>query len=307
MHEEQDMTKMGGLWRKIPWTHATFLIGALSLAGIPLFAGFFSKDLILDEAFVLGWWPVFIVGVIVAALTGFYMFRLMGLTFYGKSRVDPEVEPKVHESPPSMVGPLVLLAIPTIFLGIVIGTGLFVNDAGKVAFDPGGPVLGTSPIKKWLEPVFHPGEAILGITFPDYVFFGLNGTLLIISVAMAALGIGAAIWLFGIFNTRARLETVDSLAGRNRVSRFLYTASLNKWYFDELNHVLFYVIGGRVANGVMWFDVKVVDGIVNGVGTITQRIGDDVRHIQTGRVQNYALGIAIGLIVIATLFILMAR
>ena len=155
--------------------------------------------------------------------------------------------------------------------------------------------------------MFHPGEAILGITFPDYVFFGLNGTLLIVSVAMAALGIGAAIWLFGIFNTRARLETVDSLAGRNRVSRFLYTASLNKWYFDELNHVLFYVIGGRVANGVMWFDVKVVDGIVNGVGTITQRIGDDVRHIQTGRVQNYALGIAIGLIVIATLFILMAR
>ncbi|MEX1295794.1 MAG: NADH-quinone oxidoreductase subunit L, partial [Candidatus Limnocylindrales bacterium] len=307
MHEEQDMTKMGGLWRKIPWTHATFLVGALSLAGIPLFAGFFSKDLILDETFVLGWWPVFIVGVLVAALTGFYMFRLMGLTFYGKSRVDPEVEPKIHESPPSMVGPLVLLAIPTIFLGLVIGTGLFVTDAGKVAFDPDGPILGTSPIKKWLEPVFHPGEAILGITFPEYEFFGLNGGLLIVSVAMAALGIGAAIWLFGIFNTRARLESVDSLARRNRVSRFLYTASLNKWYFDELNHLLFYVIGGRVANGVMWFDVKVIDGVVNGVGAVTQRIGDDVRQIQTGRVQNYALGIAIGLVVIATLFILMAR
>jgi NADH-quinone oxidoreductase subunit L len=307
MHEEQDMTKMGGLWRKIPWTHATFLIGALSLAGIPLFAGFFSKDLILDEAFVLGWWPVFIVGIIVAALTGFYMFRLMGLTFYGKSRVDPEVEPKIHESPPSMVAPLVLLSIPTMFLGLLIGTGLFVNDSGKVAFDPGGPVLGISPIKKWLEPVFHPGEVILGISFPEYEFLGLNGALLVISVAMAALGIGAAIWLFGVFNSRARLETVDSLTERNRVSRFLYTASLNKWYFDDLNHLLFYVIGGRVANGVMWFDIKVIDGVVNGVGTVTQRIGDDVRQIQTGRVQNYALGIAIGLIVIATVFILMAR
>jgi NADH-quinone oxidoreductase subunit L len=307
MHEEQDMTKMGGLWRKIPWTHATFLIGALSLAGIPLFAGFFSKDLILDEAFVLGWWPVFIVGIIVAALTGFYMFRLMGLTFYGKSRVDPEVESKIHESPPSMVAPLVLLSIPTMFLGLLIGTGLFVNDSGKVAFDPGGPVLGISPIKKWLEPVFHPGEVILGISFPEYEFLGLNGALLVISVAMAALGIGAAIWLFGVFNSRARLETVDSLTQRNRVSRFLYTASLNKWYFDDLNHLLFYVIGGRVANGVMWFDVKIIDGVVNGVGAVTQRIGDDVRHIQTGRVQNYALGIAIGLIVIATLFILMAR
>ena len=94
VHEEQDMTKMGALWRKIPWTHATFLVGALSLAGIPLFAGFFSKDSILDEAFVLGWWPVYLIGVVVAGLTGFYMFRLMGLTFYGKSRVDPAVEPK---------------------------------------------------------------------------------------------------------------------------------------------------------------------------------------------------------------------
>ena len=307
VHEEQDMTKMGGLWRRVPWTHWTFLVGALSLAGIPLFAGFFSKDLILDEAFVLGWWPLFIVGVIVAALTGFYMFRLMGLTFYGKSRVDPEVEPKIHESPPSMVGPLVLLAIPTIFLGLLIGTGLFVDDAGKVAFGPDGPVLGESPIKKWMEPVFHPGEVILGITFPEYEFFGLNGGLLIVSVAMAALGIGAAIWLFGVFNTRARLETVESLTRRNRVSRALYTASLNKWYFDDLNHLVFYRFGGHVANGVMWFDVKVVDGIVNGVGAVTQRIGDDVRQIQTGRVQNYALGIAIGLIVVATLFILMAR
>jgi len=307
VHEEQDMTRMGALWRKIPWTHWTFFIGALSLAGIPLFAGFFSKDLILDEAWVLGFEWVYIVGIGVAALTGFYMFRLMGLTFYGKSRVDPEVEPKIHESPPSMVGPLVLLAIPTIFLGLVIGTGLFVNDAGKIAFDPGGPVLGTSPIKKWLEPVFHPGEVILGITFPDYAFFGLNGGLLIASVAMAALGIGAAIWLFGVFNTRARLETVDSLAQRNGVSRFLYTASLNKWYFDELNDLVFYRFGGRVANGVMWFDVKIIDGIVNGVGALTQRVGDEVRHIQTGRVQNYALGIAIGLVVIATLFILLAR
>ena len=123
-------------------------------------------------------------GLLAAFCTAFYMFRLMGMTFYGKSRVDPEVEPRIHESPPSMVGPLVLLAIPTTFLGLLIGTGLFVNDGGKVAFDPGGPVLGISPIKKWLEPVFHPGEVILGITFPEYEFFGLNGGLLIISVAM---------------------------------------------------------------------------------------------------------------------------
>ncbi|HSM34690.1 MAG TPA: NADH-quinone oxidoreductase subunit L [Anaerolineae bacterium] len=290
VHEEQDMTRMGALWRKIPWTHATFLIGALSLAGIPLFAGFFSKDTILDEAFVLGWWPVYLIGVLVAGLTGFYMFRLMGLTFYGKSRVDPAVEPKIHESPATMVGPLVALAIPTIFLGLVIGLPL-----------------GDSTIKHWLEPVFHPGEVILGITFPEYEFIGLNGGLIVISVALAALGIGVAIWLFGVFNTRARLETVDSLARRDRVTRALYTASLNKWYFDDLYHVLFFRLGGLVASGVMWFDVHVIDGVVNGVGTLTQRAGVEVRHIQTGRVQNYALDIAVGLVVVAAVFILLAR
>jgi NADH-quinone oxidoreductase subunit L len=290
VHEEQDMTRMGALWRKIPWTHATFLIGALSLAGIPLLAGFFSKDAILDEAFVLGWWPVYLIGVVVAGLTGFYMFRLMGLTFYGKSRVDPAVEPKIHESPATMVGPLVALAIPTVFLGLVIGLPL-----------------GDSTIKHWLEPVFHPGEVILGITFPKYELIGLNGGLIVISVALAALGIGVAIWLFGAFNTRARLETVDGLARRSRMTRALYTASLNKWYFDDLNHLVFYRVGGMVANGIMWFDVRVIDGIVNGVGTLTQRIGDDVRHIQTGRVQNYALDIAVGLVVVAAVFILLAR
>jgi len=287
---EQDMNRMGALWRKIPITHWTFLIGALSLAGIPLFAGFFSKDAVLGESAVLGWWPVFVVGVIVAGLTGFYMFRLMGLTFYGKSHVDPEVEPKIHESPPSMVGPLVLLAIPTIFLGLTIGLPL-----------------GESTIKHWLDPVFHPAEVIKGIVFPEYELFGVDGGLIIISVAMAALGIGAAIWLFGVFNTRARLETVESLTQRNGITRFLYAASLNKWYFDDLNHLLFFRIGGAVADGVMWFDVRVVDGIVNGIGSATQSVGDSVRHIQTGRVQNYALGIAVGLIVIATFFILMAR
>ena len=290
VHGEQDMTRMGALWRKIPWTHWTFLIGALSLAGIPLFAGFFSKDAVLGEVAVLGWWPLFVIGVMVAGLTGFYMFRLMGLTFYGRSRVDPEVEPRIHESPPSMVLPLVLLAIPTVLLGLAIGLPL-----------------GDSTIKHWLEPVFHPAELIAGISFPEYELLGIDGGFILISVAMAALGIGVAIWLFGVFDAKARRQTVDGLAQRNRVTRFLYSASLNKWYFDDLNHLLFYRFGGAVASGVMWFDVKVVDGIVNGVGVVTQGVGDNIRHIQTGRVQNYALDIAVGLVVIAAVFILLAR
>ena len=290
VHDEQDMNRMGALWRRIPWTHATFLIGALSLAGIPLFAGFWSKDAILGELFIFGWGWIFLIGLIVAGMTGFYMFRLMGKTFYGKSHVDPEVEPRVHESPPSMVGPLVLLAIPTIFLGILIGTPL-----------------GNSQIFQWLEPIFAPATTIMQITHHEYELIGIDGSLIIASVAVAALGIGVGIWLFGIFNSKARLETVESLSNRNRVTRSLYIASLNKWYFDDLNHLLFYRFGGVIADGVMWFDVHVVDGIVNGVGAVTQGVGDGIRHVQTGRVQNYALGIAVGLIIIATLFILMAR
>jgi NADH-quinone oxidoreductase subunit L len=290
VHEEQDMDKMGALRKKIPITHWTFLIGALSLSGIPFFAGFFSKDAILGESFIFGWWPVFAVGLVVAGMTGFYMFRLMGKTFYGDSHVDPEVEPKVHESPRSMTTPLILLAIPTIFLGLLIGTPL-----------------GDSTIFNWLEPVFAPANEIMSIHHHEYEILGVDGGLILASVAVAALGIAVGIWFFGFFNLKARLDDVNAIAGRNRVTRFLYTASLNKWWFDDLNHLIFYRFGGKVADGVMWCDVKIIDGVVNGVGAVTQTIGDGVRHIQTGRVQNYALGIAFGLVVIAALFILMAR
>ncbi len=163
VHEEQDMTRMGGALAQDP-------VDALDLPHRRAVAGGHPalRGLLLQgprswtsrscwaggrSSSSASSWP---------ALTGFYMFRLMGLTFYGKSRVDPEVEPKIHESPPSMVGPLVLLAIPTAFLGLAIGLPL-----------------GDSTIKHWLEPVFHPGEVILGITFPEYELIGLNGGLIL--------------------------------------------------------------------------------------------------------------------------------
>jgi NADH-quinone oxidoreductase subunit L len=290
VHDEQDMRRMGGLWRRIPITHWTFLIGALSLAGIPPLAGFFSKDAIIGESFILGWSWITVIGLVVAALTGFYMFRLMGLTFYGRSRVDPAVEPRIHESPPSMTVPLILLAIPTLLLGIVIGLPL-----------------GDSVIHHWLEPIFHPAEETLGISLPEYELFGIDGALIIVSVAVAALGIGIGIWLFGLFRRDGKPATVQRLTARNGATRFLYRASRDKWWFDDLNHLVFYRLGGAIAAGVMWFDVRVIDGIVNGIATGAQASGDRVRRIQTGRVQNYALGIALGLVAVALLFIWLAR
>ena len=119
VHEEQDMRKMGGLSEKIPITYVTMLIGSLAIAGIPPLAGFFSKDEILGESLKLGFAWVWLIGFIVAGLTAFYMFRLMGMTFWGVFRGPKEVWDRIHESAPVMTVPLILLAIPSVFLGHV--------------------------------------------------------------------------------------------------------------------------------------------------------------------------------------------
>ena len=106
---------------------------------------------------------------------------------------------------------------------------------------------------------------------------------------------------------RPRPERVAELSARTGPARFLYRASLNKWWFDELNHLLFIRLGGVVAEAIRWFDERIIDGlVVNGTGRVTIRIGGGLRHIQTGRVQNYALGIALGLLVMAGAFLVIA-
>ena len=115
------MRKMGGLSKKIPITYVTMLIGSLAIAGIPPLAGFFSKDEILGESLKTGFVWVWAIGFVVAGLTAFYMFRLMGLTFWGVFRGPKEVWDEIHESPPVMTIPLILLAIPSIFLGMYLG------------------------------------------------------------------------------------------------------------------------------------------------------------------------------------------
>jgi len=287
VHEEQDMDRMGGLAGKIRITHLTMLIGTIAIAGIPPLAGFFSKDEILGETFKFGvyeqaFYVLFVVGMIVAGMTAFYMWRLMGKTFYGKSRVDPHVEPKIHESPWTMTLPLILLAIPSIGIGLALGWPL-----------------GDSTIKHWLEPVFHEAEVTLGRELPKVQLFGIDGILIVIAVSVATLGIVIAAALFGIGRKDGRSETVRSLTQRIPFGPALYRASFNRWYFDDLNHLLFVRFGGVVAESAAIFDRAVIDGIVNGTAKVTQGAGDRIRRIQTGKVQNYALGIAIGLIVIS--------
>jgi NADH:ubiquinone oxidoreductase subunit 5 (subunit L)/multisubunit Na+/H+ antiporter MnhA subunit len=116
----------------------------------------------------------------------------------------------------------------------------------------------------------------------------------------------AGIALFGVFRRSAARARVEAVTESSPATRFFYRASLNKWWFDDLNHLLFVVVGGRVAAAVWWFDRVIVDGAVNGVGRVTVGAGRGLRRVQTGRVQNYALGIAIGLIVMIGSYFLVA-
>src|SRR3954465_444169 len=286
VHEEQDMNRMGGLWRKIPITHWPMLIGPIAIPGIPPLAGFFSKDEILGEAFKGGFVWVWAIGIIVAVMTAFYMWRLMGKTFYGESHVDPHTAPNVHESAWQMTVPLILLAIPSIFLGMLLGLPF-----------------GNSVLAGWLEPVFEESEQVLHGAPEQFQLFGIDGFLIGASVAVAALGLAVGVYVFGWMNRNGRRDIAVKAPALNPATQFAYRGSLNKWWFDELNDLLFLRLGGRVAASLWWFDRTIIDGAVNGLGALTRDAGGGLRRIQTGRVQNYALGIAIGLLVMAGSFL----
>jgi NADH-quinone oxidoreductase subunit L len=292
------MRKMGGLSRKIPWTYATMLIGSLAIAGIPPLAGFFSKDEILGAAFkaggdASGFYIVWAVGFLVAGMTAFYMFRLMGLTFWGESRVDPEVEQHIHEAPWSMRGPLVVLAIASIGIGFALG---YPPENG--------------PIHHWLAPIFEGPLAVLGHHEAPYAFFGLDGALALASVLVALVGIAYAWRFFGVdlgpFRFAPQRERVARIVRSSPEWTFLYRASVNKWWFDDINDLLFVRFGGIVVEALRWFDVHVIDGAVNGVAALTRSTGGRIARVQTGHVQNYAFGIALGLVLMAVGFLVAA-
>ena len=235
---------------------------------------------------------VWAIGIFVAMLTAFYMFRLMGLTFWGEFRGPKAIWDKIHESPPIMTVPLILLAIPSVLLGLFLGLPL-----------------GASTISGWLEPVFAQAELMLGRAEVEFALFGIDGVLILSSVTVAVIGIALAWRFFGVdavgLHLPARPERVREISAQPGLS-FLYRASLNKWWFDDLNNLLFMVIGGRIAYALWWFDRNVVDGLVNSLGRTTIEAGRGLRHVQTGRVQNYALGIAVGLIVMAGSYLILA-
>jgi NADH-quinone oxidoreductase subunit L len=275
------MRKMGSLKKHLPITFSTMFIATLAISGIPGLSGFFSKDEILWKAFSSphGHVALWAVAALAAGITAFYMFRLVFMTFFGKSRMEPEVEKHVHESPYSMTVPLMLLAVLSVAGGWIGMPALI----GGVFHLP-------NYFEEWLAPVFgHGAEAAAhgGGHPPVALELGLMAG----SVAIALCGIGLAYYLYRV-RTEKPKEIAEAMPG-------LYDAVLNKYYVDEIYDFLFV---RRIVNGSVWlwqaFDAAFIDGAVNGIAAVVRRSGDALRRVQTGMVGNYAFSLLLGAILI---------
>jgi len=263
MHHEQDIRKMGGLKSKLPITHLTFLIGCIAIAGVPPFSGFFSKDEILAAAFAKS--PIYwVLGVIGAAMTAFYMFRLYTTTFLGKFRGSSDQENHVHESPLAMTLPLILLAIASALAGAI---GIPEMMGGH----------------HWLSHNLIPivGEPIeLGLSH------SLEWTLMAVSVSIAIL---ALLFAISIYKKKTDEEPLTALG------KFLY----HKWNIDELYNEGIVQPLNRFAGFLKdIIEKQVIDGAVNGTGKLIQYSARKVRLIQNGQVGYYILFMVFGIILL---------
>ncbi|MBF8286977.1 MAG: nuoL [Candidatus Rokubacteria bacterium] len=271
LHGEQDLRRMGGIAPRMLVTTVTFLVGAIGLAGIPPFAGFFSKDEILASAFHEGHvalWAVLLLGVL---LTAFYTARVVLLAFFGSPRMSKEAAHHIHESPAVMTLPLVALAVLTALAGIV-----------------GVPSSQGTAFARFLAPVLpleHGGVVALALAA--------------VSVVMAVGGVFFAWLVYG----RGPVDVSRIGVPRNAVHRIV----LNKYYVDEIYDALFVRPIYRLC---LWcarvVDVKVIDGLVNGVASAVVAWALGLRRIQTGFVMNYALGMLLGAVALVA-FLLVAR
>jgi NADH-quinone oxidoreductase subunit L len=296
---EQDMRFMGNLRAKMKWTYITMVIGSLALAGIPIFAGFFSKDEILAEAFNRGYLVFYGVGLVVAFMTAFYTFRMIFMTFWGEWRGPKAAWDHIHESAPTMVAPLLILAVPTTLLGLILG----IPPEEGIIHD-------------WLDPIFHDVHyvgALPGSILEHYAtsgeehhfeLFGLGGLLLLIGASVAAAGV----WLAHRWYVR-RTDAPGRFVERIPLGLGpgMYRASVNKYYVDDIYQLVWARGGVLVSNALWWFDAKIIDGAVNGAGWLASKIGGGLRKVQTGRVENYGLGIAAGLAIVILVFATVVR
>ncbi len=271
LHGEQDIRKMGGLFKSMPITATCFLIGTLSISGCPGLSGFFSKDEIISASIEHNL-PLGILMIVTAAMTSFYMFRLFFLTFVGEFRGHGHP----HESPLSMTGPLMALAIPSIFSGY-LGVNL---------------------------PALFQGRADTSF-FPSFVHFGStpifeepNLSVMAYSTIAAILGFVLA---FMIYKAKSLSFNTAIVESKNTLVQTAYKFSLNKWYFDELYLSILQNCILPVYKK-LWetVDVLIVDSMVNLSGLIALGLGEVMRYFQNGRAQFYAFVIFFGIVALTT-------
>ncbi len=300
MSGEQDMRKMGGLKESMPITHSTFLVATLAISGIPPLSGFFSKDEILWQSFSSphGSFVLWFVGTLVAGLTAFYMFRQVFMVFYGDCRADHHTREHLHESPPVMTWPLIILA----------GLALVAGVVGVPAALGGG-----NRFETFLEPVLA-AHAVAGAHEAHWPW-ALEIGLMLVSIAAAAMGVGVA---YLVYHRRSLAPERFSEVAGGSIYRVLY----NKYYVDEVYQAVFVngtlvlsracawfdqnvidaIVNGAatVTRGVSWlnglFDSYVIDGLVNGMASLTLGVGTRFRRLQTGSINGYLYVIVIGVV-----------
>ena len=276
--DEQDIRKMGGLYKLIPFTWIVMLIGTLGLTGAPLLSGYYSKDGIIEAAFVSqteGHFYAFYLLVFSALLTSFYSWRLIFLTFNGKSNISTEIFSKIHESPKVMLFPLIVLSILTIFSGIYFVDYFMSHDYQ---------FLWQTAI--YLSESNHVIESIHYV--PKWVKYS--------PLLMMVLGLITAIIFYLIYPSIPKFLS-------NKFNP-LYKFLLNKWYFDELYELIFVRNISRIGNFLSNFgDKRVIDGFgPDGISSRVMDIAKQVSRIQTGYIYHYAFAMLIGLMLFITYF-----
>lgn len=311
LHDEQDMRNMGGVWKKIPATYVLMWIGSLALCGVPFFAGYYSKDIILESAFaahspygMFAYW----MGIVAAFMTAFYSGRLIFMTFHGKPRMDHHTFDHAHESPPVMLTPLVLLSVGAVFAG-------FLGYQGFVGGKEHEPIVAETSAELEVE---HTIEAPVveeddhGFELNRFVFWGdaikvlpahdsVEGAhhvplwVKLLPTLMGVLGLFLS-WVFYV-----RCPSFPS----SMVARFkgLHTLFFNKWFFDEIYNATF-VKNAICAGNMFWKgDKTVVDGVgPDGVAARSLQIGRVLKKVQTGFVYHYAFVMIVGVIAFISWF-----
>jgi NADH-quinone oxidoreductase subunit L len=259
MHEEQDMRRYGGLRTALPITFATFGLGYLAIIGVPPFAGFFSKDKIIEAALSAGDTRGYVLGgaaLLGAGITAFYMTRVMLMTFFGETRWAPGIHP--HEAPRVMTWPMILLAVGSVFSGGLLWYG--------------------GALQRWLEPVVGAHEEA-GHALPAWVSTTL-------ALAVVAVGITVAYRMYG---GRAEIPSVAPV----EVS-VLTTAARADLYGDAFNEEVFMRPGAELTDALVEVDNAGLDGPVNALAALVSRASNRLRGLQTGFARNYALSMLAG-------------